>query len=308
MVDVVVAIPTFRRPQSLLRLLKAIERLQTGAAITVIVADNDMEKHEGFDACQKLIESGYGWPLDHFIVAERGIANVRNALVARALAKHFDFIAMLDDDEWPQPNWIEAFLRTQEATCADALHGAVLREFEAAPGHWASRCDGVAHMHAKTGVVESIPGTGNVLFARACFEVIQAPWFDPAFALCGGEDSDFLERLRRLGRRFAWCDEAIVHAWVPTSRGNLKWALSRAYSTGNSDMRVFLKYSRSDLERFVEGIKISGALLLTPLLFVILGFGTNRAVDALRKLFRAAGKLAAICGRYYDEYSVTHGA
>jgi hypothetical protein len=46
---------------------------------------------------------------------------------------------------------------------------------------------------------------------------------------------------------------------------------------------------------------------LSPLLFVILGIGTNRAVDALRKLFRAAGKLAAIRGRYYDEYSVTHG-
>jgi hypothetical protein len=99
-----------------------------------------------------------------------------------------------------------------------------------------------------------------------------------------------------------------VHAWVPASRANLRWALSRAYRVGNSDMRVFLKHKNSLAMRMREMAKIAGALLLFPFLFVILGFASNRAVDALRKLFRAAGKIAAIRGRYYDEYAVTHGA
>lgn len=306
--DVVVAIPTFRRPQSLLRLLAALEKLETRACVTVVVADNDAERREGFDVCARLVADGYRWRLDHFIAPERGIANVRNALVERALGHDCSFIAMLDDDEWPQGGWLDAFLRTQRETGTDALHGAVLRAFEVPPGRWATRCDGVADMHARSGPMDMIPGTGNVIFSRACFENTMRPWFDPAFALCGGEDSDFLERLRREGRRFAWCEEAVVHAWVPASRGNLRWALSRAYSTGNSDMRVFLKYRQSGAERLRECAKIAGALLLSPVLFVILGVGTNRAVDALRKLFRAAGKLAALRGRYYREYAVTHGA
>ncbi|HTT97996.1 MAG TPA: glycosyltransferase [Rhizomicrobium sp.] len=306
MPEVVVAIPTFRRPQSLMRLLAALAKLETHADVTIIVADNDAEKHEGFDVCEALCD--YRWPLDHFIAPARGIANVRNALVERALTHDCEFIAMLDDDEWPEPGWLDAFLRTHTATRADALHGCVLRAYETAPGPMAAQLDGIKDMHGVTGVVDMIPGTGNVIFTRACFEDMPKPCFDPAFALCGGEDSDFFERLRRQGKRFAWCEEAVVHAWVPASRGNLRWALSRAYSVGNSDMRVFLKYPHSAAARAVEFAKIVGALLLTPILFVILGLVTNRAVDALRKLFRAAGKIAAFRGRYYDEYSVTHGA
>jgi GT2 family glycosyltransferase len=305
MVRVAVAIPTFRRPQSLKRLLAALENLRTAAAVTVIVADNDSEEHEGFDACGMLAD--YRWPLDRFIAPARGIANVRNALVERALTHDCDFIAMLDDDEWPAPHWLDAFLRTQSETGADALHGCILREFETTPSRMARSLDGIRPMHGVTGAVAMIPGTGNVFFRRACFADMPMPCFDPAFALCGGEDSDFFERLRRRGFRFAWSEDAVVHAWVPASRGNLKWALSRAYSVGNSDMRVFLKYPQPAAARTIEIAKIGGALLLLPLLFVILGGVSNRAVDALRKLFRAAGKIAALRGRHYQEYTIIHG-
>ncbi len=96
--EIVVAIPTFRRPQSLTRLLNALALLKTDASVTVIVADNDAEKHEGLDVCESLKD--YRWPLESFIAPERGIAQVRNALVERALSGRCDFIAMLDDDEW----------------------------------------------------------------------------------------------------------------------------------------------------------------------------------------------------------------
>jgi succinoglycan biosynthesis protein ExoM len=307
MTSIVVAIPTFRRPQSLKRLLGALAELETTAAVTVVVADNDCENYEGFNACAALRGEGYRWPLEYFIAPKRGIANVRNALVEHALGHECDFIAMLDDDEWPNPHWLEAFLRTQKATGADALHGRILREFEGTPGFLARRCDGIAPMCGTTGHTEKIPGSGNVIFSRACFEDTPKPCFDPSFGLSGGEDSDFIERLRRRGKRFAWCDEAIVHAWVPATRGNLRWALARAYSVGNSDMRIFLKYPRSASSYMIEIAKIAGALLLSPVLFVILGIGTNRAVDALRTLFRASGKIAAFRGRHYQEYSVIHG-
>lgn len=306
MVEIVVAVPTFRRPQSLMRLLSALAALDTAAKVTVLVADNDAERHEGFDACGTLTD--YRWPLERFVAPERGIAQVRNALVERALAHPCDFIAMLDDDEWPEPGWLDAFLKVQAETGADGLHGDILRDFETAPSRWAARCDGIAPLLGRTGRVAMIEGSGNILVSRACFEGLAKPCFDPAFALSGGEDRDFFERLRRQGRRFAWAKDAVVHAWVPASRGNLRWALQRAYRVGNSDMRVFLKHAHSAGDSAREGAKIAGALLLFPLLFVILGLASNRAVDALRRLCRAAGKIAAISGRTYNEYAVTHGA
>ena len=308
MPDVVIAVPTFRRPQGLARLLSALERLDTTAAVVVVVADNDAEGREGLEVCRAVRARGYRWPLDSFVAPERGIAQVRNALVDRALGHPCQFVAMLDDDEWPEPGWLDAFLRLQRDTGADALHGAILREFERRPGPWALHCEGIAPMRGRTGRVRMIEGSGNIIVRRACFEELVKPCFDPAFALSGGEDRDFFERLRRQGRRFAWCDEAVVHAWVPASRATLRWALSRAYRVGNSDMRVFLKHGSSRAMRLREMAKIAGALLLFPVLFVILGLVSHRAVDALRKLFRAAGKIAAIRGRYYDEYAVTHGA
>jgi len=306
MAEVIVAIPTFRRPQGLRRLLEALARLRTQARLTVLVADNDGERHEGLAVCASL--GNYRWRLDAFAVAERGIAQARNALVERALAHRCDFIAMLDDDEWPEPDWLDGFLETQRATGADALHGDILREFEIPPGPWAARCDGVAPLLGpRSGPVAMIEGSGNVLLKRDCFEALQKPCFDPAFALSGGEDRDFFERLRRRGFRFAWSKEAVVHAFVPSTRATLGWALKRAYRVGNSDMRVFLKHAHGARDSTREAVKIAAAIALFPFLFAA-GAATGTPVQALRRLCRAAGKIAAIRGRFYDEYAVTHGS
>jgi hypothetical protein len=87
-----------------------------------------------------------------------------------------------------------------------------------------------------------LQGAGNLFMTRARLAKMTPPWFDPAFALTGGEDRDFFLRLSREGARFAWCDEARAYGDVPDSRANLGWALRRAYSIGNSDMRVLLKH------------------------------------------------------------------
>ncbi len=308
MVEVVVAIPSFRRPKGLEHLLSALAKLVTTANVTVLVADNDAERHEGFDLCGRIQGQGYRWALDAIIVPERGIAHVRNALVARVLERHpAQFIAMLDDDEWPDPLWLDEFLRVQQETGADALQGSIHRVFESNPGAWAVHCDGVSDVTAPTGPISELVGAGNLLLRPEILEKIKSPWFDTSFAMTGGEDADFFMRLKEQGAHFAWANDAIVFDFVPTSRANLKWALRRAYSAGNSDMRVFLKHRPGALAQFNEAARIAAAILLNPFLFVILFANPNRRVRPLRKLCRAAGKIAAISGRSYDEYSVIHG-
>lgn len=307
MPDVTIAIPTFRRPKGLERLLAHIAKLETEAKVRILVAENDAVRREGIAVVEQLKSVMYRWPVDAFVVEQRGIAQARNALIERALSNGFGYLAMLDDDEWPEPGWLDAFLNAAVASGAHALHGAVVPEFEVAPGRWAARCYGFAPLRAATGAIPMIHGTSNVLLHNSSFAMIAAPWFDPQFALSGGEDKDFFTRLKTAGARFAWADRAVVHAEMPASRTNPRWAVQRAFRVGNSDMRVFLKHTRAVSTKLIEAAKITGALVFSPPLALLAAPLAEWRMLPLCKFARAAGKLSAALGLRYDEYAVTHG-
>ena len=304
MPEIVVAIPTFKRPASLARLLGAIERLETDKRVVVVVADNDAQDHLGYEFCRSIC-ARYRFPLDPVIAEERGIAQVRNALVARALGyPEARAVAMIDDDEWPAPRWLEELVRVQAATGAQVVGGSVLFERRGQNG-WAF--DGAADMRRPTGRVAMLEGAGNLLITRGCLEKLASPWFDPAFALSGGEDRDFFERVKAAGGGFAWADEAVAHAAVPERRMALEWVLRRAYGIGNAEMRVFLKYRHKAPARLAEWAKIASALVVSPLIALAFAAAPHRAADALRRFCRNAGKLAALMGVTSNPYAVTHG-
>src|SRR3569623_1876125 len=98
---------------------------------------------------------------------------------------------MIDDDEWPDPDWISRFLETQQQTGADLLQGSVLFQRDG-PGS-------IPDIRHPTGPVQMLEGAGNLLIRRQVLEQIPPPWFDHAFALTGGEDRDFFMRLKQAG-------------------------------------------------------------------------------------------------------------
>jgi len=295
---VVICIPTCKRPKMLKRLLDAIAAQQTKAVISVLVADNDAEGRAGLDLC--LAMEDYPWPLTAVVAPHRGIAQARNVLIEYALMTGASFIAMIDDDTWPQTDWLDQFLACAHATQADLLQGSILL----GPG---MKADTPGDIRRPTGPIDMPQGAGNLLMRRAMLEDMAAPWFDPQFALSGGEDQDFFVRLRQAGRRFAWCDEARVQGDRCEPRDNLGWRLRRSYSVGNSDMRVLLKHYPGFGRAAAELMKILAWLLLSPLAALILAPSPDRRALALQKLFRAAGKLSAMAGRRTNAYAVIHG-
>jgi len=294
--SVILCVPTYKRPVMLRRLLDAVAALRTDANLQVLVADNDAQDHAGFDLCGAM--TGYRWPLTAVIAQRRGIAQVRNRLIEEALKTDAAFIAMIDDDEWPATDWLDHFLSSAHRTKADVLQGSIL--FGIGTG-----LEGHGDIRHASGPIPMLQGAGNLLIRRAVMEEMTAPWFDPAFALSGGEDREFFVRLQRAGKQFAWSDEARAHGDIPDTRDNLGWLCRRAYSVGNSDMRVLMKHG------FENGIamevaKILGAILLSPPAALTLAASPRRAVP-LQKLFRALGKGAALLGARYNEYAVVHG-
>jgi glycosyltransferase involved in cell wall biosynthesis len=287
----------------LARLLASLAKLETAEQVSVLVADNDGAWREGFELCSKL--PGYRWPLDAIIVEERGIASVRNALVDRALDAGADFIAMLDDDEWPSPHWLTELLRIQRETRADIVQGSIVFEGRVRSAAY-SACEGVASIRKASGPIAMIEGAGNLLLARSCFDGLERPYFDPDFGLTGGEDSEFFTRLSRAGKHFAWADEAVAHGEIEPTRLTLRWVLTRAFSIGNSDMRIAMKYRGSGRELMSEIAKIVGVLLVAPLLTLALVPFPSRRLEAPQLFFRAAGKAFAMFGARHNTY-LSHG-
>ena len=304
MAEIVIAVPTYKRPVALAKLLAALEKLETEDRLIVVVADNDRETHAGYDLCRSLC-ANYRWPLDPVIADERGLAQVRNALVARALSyPGASAVVMIDDDEWPSPAWLRELLRVQGETGADIVEGSIVFEGGNLP---AAGFDGVSDMRRPTGPLAMLEGAGNILITRVCLERLDAPWFDPAFALSGGEDREFFERVKASGGRFAWADDGLAYAAVPERRQSLVWLLRRAYGIGNAEMRIFLKYYTGREARLREYGKIAAALVLAPLAGLALILSPLRAAAAWRRFFRNAGKLAALMGVHSQPYAVPHG-
>lgn len=305
MASVTIAIPSFRRPQGLARLLRSLAALETAVPVRVLVGDNDAGGRAAADLCAAMA-ADYRWPLDAIVVGERGIAQNRSALVAKALSDPaMTHMAMLDDDEFVAPQWLSAMLGTAAEFSADAVEGPVFGVDEA--GEAVADYAGAASHRGASGPSEILVGAGNILLTRSIIERIPAPHFDPAFGLTGGEDRDFFLRLAAAGARFAWCAEAQCHTLVPGTRQGLAWTLARAFRNGNSDMRVFLKYHSGFGTRCGEIGRSVAALVAAPLAALALAAYRDRSLAMLRRGFRAAGKLAALFGVVSREYAVTHG-
>ena len=73
--------------------------------------------------------------------------------------------------------------------------------------------------------------TGIILVYRSIFKKGDV-WFDPARGRTGGEDGEFLDRQMRRGRRFVWCDEALVFETIPEERWQSKFYLRRNFGIG----------------------------------------------------------------------------
>ncbi|TGX50434.1 glycosyltransferase [Sphingomonas gei] len=308
MTEIAICIATRQRPQGITRTLRSLAELVTEREVTIIVADNDGVKREGVAAAEALQAEGYRWPLELLTVPEPGIPQVRNALVAAALRlPDIRFVAMLDDDEAADPHWLHAMLACQVATRADVVGGAVLREMEGEIAPWAARHPLLQpKSRGRSGVVELIDSTANVLIDAKALRALGDKPFDEAMALTGGSDKQLFTRMARAGRRFAWAEDARVTELIPASRVTPKWLLMRGYRIGMTDTITAMAHSTAFKVATAEAPRIVGGFVLGSL--GALTLDRAKRIVRLGKLYRAAGKIAALTGHRYEEYRKVHGA
>jgi succinoglycan biosynthesis protein ExoM len=306
--EIIIGVPTFRRPLWLRRCLHSLGQQKIDRPFGIVVADNDAERGEGLAVCEELLAEGFPVPLKVVRVAERGISYTRNALVAEALkSPSVTAVAMLDDDEWADDTWLKELLRVQAVYDADVVGGPVRRIFERAVPRYLCRANQAAFDKMVDGQVSLIDATSNILFRADLFRRRASPWFDPSYALMGGEDKDLLTSLKIESRTFAWASRAYVTEEMPASRCSQRWMLKRAYWVGNTDTLINLKHRPPGFSFVSEAAKIGGAMCVATFNVVLFAWYPPRRFEGLRLGARVLGKIVALSGGRHEEYRVVHG-
>jgi glycosyltransferase involved in cell wall biosynthesis len=258
---------------------------------SIILADNDRT-----GSAQPVIEEmreRIPTTLTYCIEPVQNIALARNAALQHAGT---DYVAFIDDDEFPAPGWLITLFTACHVYDAAGILGPVRPFFDEPPPDWLVRSRLCDRTEYATGSVLGWKQTrtGNVLFRRALIDSLQSP-FRPEFGN-GGEDQDFFRRMMDLGHRFVWCNEAVVYEYVPPNRRTRTYYFRRALLRGQNERMLLTPAS---IARSL--LAVPAYLMMLPVLALlgehhVMQYGV-RLLDHMGKLLVASG-IRAVRGSY----------
>lgn len=281
-----VCICTFKRVDLLDKLLKELDCQVTEGLFTysIIVADNDFSQ-----SARKLVSefaARSSIPITYCIETQRNIALARNKSLKSATG---EYIAIIDDDEYPSPDWLCNLFKTCIASGADGVLGPVVPYFEKTPPDWVVKGRFFEKMPAiKTGSRIGLRDTrtSNVILKRKILDGLDTP-FRAEFGT-GGEDLDFFQRTMARECVFVWCNEAVVYEAVPATRCTRKYLLRRALHGGINALKFRAGRVRGVLKSIVAVLAYG---LMLPFLFFA---GKHHFMKYMIKFCAHSGKLLAL--------------
>lgn len=300
-IRVAICISTFRRQKLLRELLNGIAKLTfrkvSAPVLEIVVVDTPDESGSAKEVCESV---ALPWPLKHVVEPRRGLTYARNRAIAEAGL--VDFVAFIDDDEVPSPQWLDELLWAQAEFNAEVVSGPVSPKYATEVASWIKAGEFFASPPQATGTQCRTCATHNGLVGTQVFA--RVPEFDHSFALSGAEDTDFFLRASQAGCKIVWSQEAVVYEYTSAKRGTIGWILLREYQTGNG--WVFCEgimdgSVRSRAARFVKAcghvaIGSAGAIWST------LRLDRVAVVRALQRASKGAGMLSALAGRRFLAY------
>lgn len=284
---ITVCICTFRRPIYLKRLLEKLQGQSTGGlfSFSAVVCDNDATQ----SAAPIVSAARESAPIDITYCCEprQNIALARNKALEHA---HGDFVAFIDDDEFPVADWLKSLLSACDTYAADGVLGPVRPHFESPPPNWILKgrfCQRPEHTTGRKMQWDQCR-TGNLLFRRRILTGAAQP-FREEFGT-GGEDKDFFMRLTEQGCVFVWCNEAIAYETVLPSRYSRRCMIRRALLRG----RISLKLPVGRLRLLVRSaVAVPIYCMALPVLLLL---GQHWFMRYCVKLCDHLGRLLALLG------------
>lgn len=281
-----VCVCTYKRPDFLKRLLREVGLQETSGlfSVSIAVVDNDAERTGEMTVTE--MAPTLPIPVSYGVEPQRGIARARNRVVAMAKG---DYLAFIDDDEFPAANWLLLLYTTCREYKADGVLGPVLRHFEQAPPEWLQKSRFFTRPIYPTGldVAWHDSRTSNVLVRRETVLGEEVP-FRPQFR--AGEDQDFFRRQIERGFRFVWSDEAVVYETIPPNRWTRVYQIRRGLLQGACEA----------LQPSCDAKSILKSMIAIPMYAIglpfALLFGQHHFMSLLEKTSYHAGKLLKSVG------------
>jgi succinoglycan biosynthesis protein ExoM len=316
--SVVIGTCTYRRPKGMQRLLQGLASQTFNKverpALHILIVDNEGNP-ETERICAAFREAAAAMTLTYIVEPRRGISQARNTLLDN-VPPGCDYLAMIDDDEYPASGWLDSLLATQQSTGAEVVRGPVTAVYNEAAPAWVVRGGYFGWPHDQTdysdGQMMTSASTGNTLVKM---EPVRR-WnsrFDSDLALSGGEDTVFFDKLQAGGCRIAYSAAAMVEEFIPPERTTLKALLRLSYRNGNNRLGKHLRLSafQGRPVRVASFIVVQAVKALRDIGVGCLGVagfwlprkaGPDRFHDGLVQIAKGAGQFAGLLGMRYDYY------
>lgn len=284
---IAVCICTYKRPQLLQRLLEELADQETSGSFkySIVVADND-QLQSAEPVVKDFAAAAPNIPVKYCVQPQQNISLTRNKAIENATG---DFIAFIDDDEFPTKRWLLTLFEACNQFNVDGVLGPVRRYFDEKPPKWLLKSQIYERpIHPTGSVVNKEDGrTGNVLLRRRLFASGEDP-FRPEFT--GGGDRDFFRRMMQKGYKFIWSAEAVAYEVVPPFRWKRTFMLRKALFRGAIAPRHSTFGPRILAKSLVA---VPAYIFALPFALVL---GQHRFMDLAVKLFHHLGTLLASVG------------
>ncbi len=285
---IAIIIPTFRRPESLERVLHsvmaqdALERLVE----EIVVVDNDPAGSAAHIVARRQIEEAR---LRYCHAREPGVSNARNAGVQASTAP---VVAFIDDDEEAPPHWLGALHAAHVALGTDVTFGPVRGRADGA-AVW--KRDFLERFFSRTGPagtceVKAFYGCGNSMMVRSTALAGAQP-FDVADNRTGGEDDRLFARLRMEGRRFGWASDAWLWEHAEIERQTAAYAFARAFGFGQAPAVIAARDRNWPAVLTWMAIGVAQATIYGGAALALAPFGPGRALPYADRACHGLGKL-----------------
>ena len=296
-IDIVVCVPTFRRPEHLALTLDSIRAQSIDRPFAVIVVENEGVERRGAAVAQGYFDDGR---LNGRVVVEERQGNcfAINTAFGTALSVYQDarFVLMMDDDEIASPHWLERLVNAAERSGAEIVGGPVHPQLESGARPGLARHPAFQPAYGCSGPVPLIYGSGNCLITRETFQRLGLPAFDVGYNFLGGGDTDFFTRARRAGIAFHWEAEAEITETVPRARTTLRWLAARGLRIGAINHRIEVKLAQGPIAQLATVLKSLAALGISVPRAARLLAETREPMIALHPILVALGRCLSTIG------------
>lgn len=302
-VEIIVVIPTFKRPEHIITTLNSVLAQNTKRPFAIVVMDNHAEGGEGATVSAELLKEK-SVPATVILAHRRGNCAAYNAGFYIGL-EHFPntkWIQIIDDDEIAHSDWLEKMATIAEQTDADCTGAPQHPIFpEGVTRKWIDHAV-FRPPYEQSGPVPILYSSGNVMIKTELLRKHGYPWLDERFNFLGGGDSDFYSRTKSNGATFAWQSDGGVDETTPARRTELSWLNSRSLRNGSISAAIQQKAARSFSDNLKRIVKTCLLLAASPYRSLILFVKTRSLTMALNPMNVALGRLLMEFGFANEQY------